>query len=98
MKALAAMMMVAGLGFGTSAKAIDLRNEDTVARAVKITSSAMTRDIQLSALTLQFIVCVGECTFEIEGLGTVRASKDDVITIADGKVAVSPGRSRTAAR
>lgn len=98
MKALTAMMMVAGLGFGTSAKAIDLRNEGSVARSVKITSSAMTRDIAINALTLQFIVCVGECTFEIEGLGTVSASKDDVITIADGTLAVTPGKSRSAAR
>ena len=95
MKAMAAMMMLAM--FGTSAKAIDLRNEDGVARAVKITSSAMTRDIEVQPLTLQFIVCVGECTFEIAGLGTVSASKDDVITIADGKVAVTPGKSRSAA-
>jgi len=89
-----AMGSVCGLG---AAKAIDLRNEDGVAYAVKVTSSAMSRDIEVNALTLSFIVCVGECTFEVAGLGTVSASKNDVVTLAEGKLSVAPAAT-TAAR
>jgi len=87
--ALVAVVMGSVPGMG-AAKAIDLRNEDGVPYTVKVTSSAMSRNIEVNALTLSFIVCVGECTFEVEGIGTVRASKNDVVTLTEGKLSVAP--------
>ena len=88
----AAFLTVAMVGsmVGT-AQAIDLRNEDEAPHAVKVTSSTMTRELDLSGLSLSLVVCVGEGTFEVEGIGTVTASKSDVVTIKDGKVTTTPG-------
>jgi len=78
-----AMAMMVGVG---SAQAIDLRNEDERPHQVKVSSSTMSRDLALGGLTLSLVVCVGECTFEVEGVGTVRARGNDVVTIKDGRV------------
>lgn len=79
-----------------SAKAIELRNEDETQHQVKITSTAMEKDIAVRPMTLSLVVCVGECTFEVEGVGTVRASKNDVVTIRDGKVTTTtPAKTAT---
>ena len=36
-----------------------------------------------------FVVCVGVCELEVEGIGTVRASRQDIVTIKDGKVSIT---------
>lgn len=92
--AMAVAVPVLGAG---AAQAVDLRNEDEVRYTVKITSSTMSRELPVDGLTLSFIVCVGECTFEVEGLGTVSAKKDDVVTLKDGKLTATRGQS-TASR
>ena len=93
-----AMLMAMAVGAG-SAQAIDLRNEDEAPHAVKVISSSMTRDLALRGLTLSLIVCVGECTFEVEGIGSVRASRNDIVTIKDGRItATTPSDTTTAVR
>jgi len=92
-----AMAMAMMIG-ASSAQAIDLRNEDEREHTVKVTSSAMTRELSLRALTLSLIVCVGECTFEVSGLGSVRARGSDVVTIKDGALTSTPREATTAAR
>ena len=84
----AVAMVVAMVG---SAQAIDLVNEDGANHKVRITSSTMSREIDLKSMTLSLVVCVGECKFEVPGMGMVRARKDDVVTIKDGKLTATPG-------
>lgn len=71
---------------GGVANAIDLRNEDEIGYRVTVKSTAMSRDLQARPLTLSLVVCVGVCEFEVEGVGTVHATKNDVVTIKGGKV------------
>jgi hypothetical protein len=68
------------------AKAIDLRNEDNSNYQIQITSSSMTRDIELRGLTLSLIVCVGECEFKVPGVGTAKARGNDVVLIRNGRI------------
>ena len=89
---LASVVVMLGLG---SARAIDLRNEDETPYRVTVRSSAMSRDIELRGLTLSLVVCVGECTFEVPGLGSVRASRNDVVTIKDAKITAVPATPPT---
>jgi len=78
-------MMAVVMGAG-AASAIDVRNEDERPYTVTVTSTAMSRDLEARPLTLSLVVCVGVCEFEVAGVGTVRAQKNDVVTIKDGKV------------
>jgi hypothetical protein len=77
------------------ASAIDVRNEDERAYAMTVTSSAMARDVNLRGLTLSFFVCVGSCEFKVEGVGTVKASGQDVITIRGGRFIPEPTQAAT---
>ena len=90
----AVAMVVAMVG---SAQAIDLVNEDGANHKVRITSSTMSREIDLKSMTLSLVVCVGECTFEVAGVGRVKASKNDVVIIRDGKVSIAPGKEPASA-
>jgi hypothetical protein len=80
---LAAMTTTALSG---EAKAIDLRNEDNSNYQIQITSSSMTRDIELRGLTLSLVVCVGECEFKVPGVGTAKARGNDVVLIRNGRI------------
>src|SRR5690242_13953020 len=70
---------------GTS-RAIDVRNEDERGYQMTITSSSMSRDIQLNSLTLSLVVCVGECEFYVPGVGRAKARGNDTVTIKNGKI------------
>ncbi|MFO0748240.1 MAG: hypothetical protein U1F43_21650 [Myxococcota bacterium] len=96
MKAMAvAMTMVGASG---AAHAIDLRNEDETEHEVVVTSSSMTRDVAMRGLSLSLVVCVGECSFEVPGVGLVRARGNDVVTIRGGTITRTPPAADTAAR
>jgi hypothetical protein len=86
--AMAVVAPVAGV-FG-QARAIELRNEDTRQHRVKISSSEMDKDIVVRPNTLSLVVCVEVCEFAVEGVGTVRAEPDDVVTIRDGQLTSVP--------
>lgn len=81
---LGATLAVSALG--GSSLAIDVRNEDQRGYQVQITSSSMTRDIELRALTLSLVVCVGECEFFVPGVGRARARGNDTVTIKNGRI------------
>lgn len=82
---------------GGAVHAIDLRNEDDKNYRVTVTSTAMTRDLDVKSLTLSLIVCVGQCTFEVPGIGSVRATNDATVTIRDGHLTMTrPVSSPTA--
>lgn len=70
---------------GTS-YAIDVVNEDQRQYDVRITSSAMKRDMKLEGRTLSLVVCVGTCEFYVPGVGRAKASGNDVVTIRNGKL------------
>ena len=76
---------MAGVGIG-DAKAIDLRNEDERGYQIQITSSSMKRDVELRALTLSLVVCVGECEFYVPGVGKAKARGNDVVLIKNGRI------------
>lgn len=88
MKALMGGLAVAGMmaaSMGT-ANAIDLRNEDERGYQIQITSSSMKRDVELRALTLSLVVCVGECEFYVPGVGKTKARGNDVVLIKNGRI------------
>jgi len=78
--------VVLAMVFGSTAFAIDIRNEDQIAYTVQVESSAMTRDIQLGARSMSIVICVGECTFHVPGVGRIAASGSDVVTIRNGRL------------
>lgn len=76
--------------------AIDFRNEDDKPYRVTVTSTAMTRDLDVKSLSLSLIVCVGQCTFEVPGVGRIQAAHDATVTIRDGHLSMTrpgPGTS-----
>lgn len=75
--------MAASVG---TANAIDLRNEDERGYQIQITSSSMKRDVELRALTLSLVVCVGECEFYVPGVGKTKARGNDVVLIKNGRI------------
>lgn len=75
--------MAASMG---TANAIDLRNEDERGYQIQITSSSMKRDVELRALTLSLVVCVGECEFYVPGVGKTKARGNDVVLIKNGRI------------
>jgi hypothetical protein len=81
----AAALASIALCSAADASAIDLRNEDERAYPMTVTSSEMTRELSVRPLTLSFYICVGTCEFKVEGVGTVKASGQDVITIRGGR-------------
>lgn len=85
--AMTAMALIVGAG---AAHAIDLRNEDEVDHQVTVTSTSMSRDLALRGLTLSLVVCVGQCEFDVPGVGSVKATGNDVVTIKNGTVTVTP--------
>lgn len=78
-----AFAMVGGIG---SAHAIDVRNEDQRSYQITITSSTMTRDIELRGQTLSLVVCVGTCDFFVPGVGRTTAKGNDSVTIRNGRI------------
>ena len=83
------LTLVAMVTAGGVVHAIDLRNEDDQNYRVTVTSTAMTRDLDVKSLTLSLIVCVGQCTFEVPGIGSVRATNDATVTIRDGHLTMT---------
>jgi len=79
-------LMVAMVQLGGTSRAIDVRNEDERKYQLTITSSSMTRDIDINALTLSLVVCVGECEFYVPGVGRAKARGNDTVTIKNGKI------------
>src|SRR5262245_46863554 len=79
--AVVAMIVSAGVS-----RSIDLRNEDGRAYTVQITSSSMTRDVNLNARTLSLVVCVGECEFYVPGVGRAKARGNDTVAIRNGRL------------
>lgn len=79
-----ALAMVAGMG---GAHAIDVRNEDQRSYSIQITSSTMTRDIELRAQSLSLVVCVGTCEFFVPGVGRTKAKGNDIVSIKNGRIA-----------
>jgi hypothetical protein len=89
--AMVVMTLVGGLANAGAAQAIDIHNQDERGYTATVTSSAIDTDIDLPARTLSFVISLRECVIDIAGVGKVRASQHDVITIRDGRVTVTPG-------
>jgi len=87
MKRFGALLAFVVMGFTTTpASAIDLRNEDSRTYTVQVTSTAMTKDVELDSMSMSIIVCVGQCSFYVPGVGKVRAEGSDVVRIRDGRI------------
>ena len=89
--------LLCGLGMmatlATSAHAIDVRNEDERGYQLQITSSTMTRDLEVRSMSMSLIVCVGQCEFYVPGVGKATARGNDVVTIKNGRI-VTEARPR----
>jgi hypothetical protein len=81
----AAAMMMGSAGVSS---AIDIRNEDERAYPMTVVSSSATRDMEVRALTMSIIVCVGECEFRVPGVGATKARGNDTVTIRNGRLVV----------
>ncbi|TNF26287.1 MAG: hypothetical protein EP329_21530 [Deltaproteobacteria bacterium] len=85
------MLTVLVLGLTTTtASAIDLRNEDSRDYTVRVTSSAMTKNLELNSMSMSIIVCVGQCSFYVPGVGKVKATGADVVRIKNGRMTRVP--------
>lgn len=84
-------------GAASTAAAIDLRNEDERAYPMTVVSSSMTRDMEVRALTMSIVVCVGECEFKVPGVGATRARGNDTVTIRNGRLIVERATADAAA-
>lgn len=75
---------------GTTAvsSAIDIRNEDERTYPMKVVSKTSERDMELKALTMSIVVCVGECEFRVAGVGSTKARGNDTVTIRNGRIFV----------
>ncbi|PIE15712.1 MAG: hypothetical protein CSA66_08150 [Proteobacteria bacterium] len=74
------------LGTSATAFGIDLRNEDPRPYNVEVTSSAMTKEVSLAGKSLSIVVCVGQCSFYVPGVGRISAGGSDVVTIRHGRL------------
>lgn len=83
---LAVVAIVALLGSVTAAGAIELRNEDAQAYTVRVTSASMSQNIRLGPHAASLVVCTKSCRFHVAGVGQVRASGDDVVSIRKRKL------------
>lgn len=91
MKRLIATMVVLALAWvPTTASAIDLRNEDSRPYTVQVQSTSMTRDVEVKSMSMSIIVCVGQCTFYVPGIGRVTAAGSDVVSIKNGRLVRVP--------
>jgi hypothetical protein len=84
-------------GAATTANAIDLRNEDERAYPMTVVSASMSRDMELRALTMSIVVCVGECEFRVPGVGATKARGNDTVTIRNGRLVVERAEPAAAA-
>lgn len=84
--------VVASTGFSGDARAIDVRNEDERGYQMQVTSSTMTRDMELRSMTLSLVVCVGECEFYVPGVGKTKARGNDVVLIRNGRIVTETRR------
>ena len=85
-----ALALLLGTLATTSAQAIDLRNEDSRTYTVQVTSTAMTKDVEARSMSMSIIVCVGQCSFYVPGIGKVEAEGSDVVTIRNGRIVRVP--------
>jgi len=66
--------------------AIDVRNEDDRGYQVQVTSTAMTRDMEVRGTSLSIVICVGECDFYVPGVGRTKARGNDTVLIRNGRI------------
>ncbi|TNF32062.1 MAG: hypothetical protein EP329_11285 [Deltaproteobacteria bacterium] len=69
-----------------AAHAIELRNEDTRAYTVRVSTGKTSQELRMAARSASIVVCVSTCHFRLRGGGQVKASGDDVISIRDQKL------------
>jgi len=83
----APLLALLALTFAASAAhAIELRNEDTQAYTVRVSTGKTSQNLRMPARSASIVVCVDTCHFQIRGGGHVKASGDDVISIRDRKL------------
>ncbi len=66
--------------------AVELRNHDKRAYNVVVKSKRATKRIRMPAHSASLVVCVGTCVFRVPGVGRMRASGNDVVTIQKKKL------------
>lgn len=79
-------MVVTTTAMGGVANAIEFRNFDSQNHTVRITSPSLDKEYEFRAMTTSLVICVDKCKFVVPGLGTVTATRNDIVTIVDGKM------------
>lgn len=85
-----ALLMLGGAG---TASAVELRNLDSQNHTVRITSPTLDKEYEFRAMTMSLVICVDKCNFEIAGVGTVVATRDDIVTIEAGKILATDSKT-----
>ncbi len=85
-----ALVMFGAVG---SASAVELRNLDQRNHTVKVTSPTLKKEYEFRSMTMSVVICVDKCAFEIEGIGTVYATRDDIVTIEPGKILATDAKT-----
>lgn len=71
----------------TSSLAVDIRNEDGGRYDLRIDSGISTLSTFISSNTTMK-ACDDSCSIEVEGVGTIEASGDDVVVIEEGQLSI----------
>ncbi len=84
-KVLVGMLMTVTAMTGV-ASAVEFRNFDSSNHTVRITSPSLDKEYEFRAMTTSLVICVDKCKFVVPGVGTVTATRDDIVTIENGKM------------
>lgn len=80
-------IMISGclIAFSTSAFAVSLQNKDSKSYDIRIKSSSSTMSTSIQSGTTKSSIC-SSCTIKVDGVGEIKASGSDRVTIKNGKL------------
>lgn len=81
------VVCVAALLLCGGVMAVDLKNEDSQSYNIKIHDGPSTTSSSIDGNTTRVSIC-SDCTIEVEGVGSIEASGDQVVVIKDGALSI----------
>ena len=67
--------------------AVDLKNEDSRSYNIKVKEGPATTSSSIDGNTTRLTIC-SDCSIQVEGVGSIEASGDEVVVIKDGKLSI----------
>ena len=69
-----------------AAFAADLVNKDNTGYEVEVTSSSGTMSTSINPLTVKTNVCSNTCEIKVKGVGTIKATGSETVSIENGRL------------